>query len=236
MVIIIGHRGAGGYLNENTAESIKRALEMNVDAIEMDVRICKTGEPILMHDETLDRISNERGLISEKTLNEIKKITTLNGEKIITLKEGLNIINRKVNVVIELKEKDSVFPVAKIIQDYIDAKGWKEDDFAIISFRKKALLELRKLNSKIRLALLLRLPIIPMRFAKKVNLFAVGLHHRALRKRFIKKAHENNILVFVWAGDKEERLEKIKTTTDVDGIISFYPDKIHSPKTFKNTP
>jgi len=43
MVMKIGHRGAMGYAPENTLKSFKKALELNVDAVELDIYVCKSG-------------------------------------------------------------------------------------------------------------------------------------------------------------------------------------------------
>ena len=53
--LIIGHRGSKSTVMENTLESVLHAIELGVDAIEIDVYKCFTGELIVFHDETLDR-------------------------------------------------------------------------------------------------------------------------------------------------------------------------------------
>jgi len=68
----IGHRGAKGHLAENTLESIQLALEMGVDAIELDVHRCKTGELVVIHDFTLDRTTNGEGEVAKHSIAGIK--------------------------------------------------------------------------------------------------------------------------------------------------------------------
>ena len=65
MVLKIGHRGACGYEPENTILSFKKALELNVDMIEMDIHLSKDNHAIVIHDETLDRTTNRKGRVSE---------------------------------------------------------------------------------------------------------------------------------------------------------------------------
>jgi glycerophosphoryl diester phosphodiesterase len=67
-----GHRGAKGYLIENTVESILKAIELGVDGIEVDVHKCKSGELVVFHDFTVDRLTNGTGEISNFTLKELK--------------------------------------------------------------------------------------------------------------------------------------------------------------------
>ncbi|WP_339650122.1 glycerophosphodiester phosphodiesterase family protein, partial [uncultured Salegentibacter sp.] len=70
----IGHRGAKGHLAENTLESIQKALDFGVDAIEIDAHRCKTGELVIIHDFTLDRTTNGSGEIAKKSLAELQAL------------------------------------------------------------------------------------------------------------------------------------------------------------------
>ena len=54
---IYGHRGAAGVVLENTVASIKKAIELKVDRIEFDVRATKDSQPVVIHDDTLERLS-----------------------------------------------------------------------------------------------------------------------------------------------------------------------------------
>ena len=63
----VAHRGASGYEPENTILAFKKALELQVDMIELDARLCKTGELVIIHDEDLKRTTNGEGLVIFKT-------------------------------------------------------------------------------------------------------------------------------------------------------------------------
>ena len=66
-MLTIGHRGARGYIAENTIESIQKALNLNVDGIEIDVFRCASGEIVVFHDTKLKRLTGHNGLIEETT-------------------------------------------------------------------------------------------------------------------------------------------------------------------------
>ncbi|MGL5003736.1 MAG: glycerophosphodiester phosphodiesterase family protein, partial [Casimicrobium sp.] len=51
--LVVGHRGASGYLPEHTIEAYKRAIEMNADFIEPDVVATKDGELIARHEPNI---------------------------------------------------------------------------------------------------------------------------------------------------------------------------------------
>ena len=139
MVLKIGHRGASGHAPENTTLSVKKALELGVDMIEVDVRVCKTGETLLLHDSSVRRLFNNKGLISRKTFDEIRNLYTKEGNKINTLSEILTLVNRKARINIELKRTKAANPVAEIIKEFVRDKKWSYEDFLISSFNKRTL-------------------------------------------------------------------------------------------------
>src|ERR1700691_2371330 len=95
-MLVIAHRGASGYEPENTLASFKKALEIGVDGIELDVHLSKDGNVMVIHDSWVNRTTNGIGRVENKTLKELQKLDAGNGEKIPTLQEVLDVINRKV--------------------------------------------------------------------------------------------------------------------------------------------
>ena len=58
-----GHRGASGYAPENTLDAFQKQLRWGADGIELDVQMTKDGELVVIHDETIDRVSNGKGWV-----------------------------------------------------------------------------------------------------------------------------------------------------------------------------
>ena len=67
-VKIFAHRGASAYAPENTLEAFRLAMEQGADGIELDVQLTKDGELVVIHDETIDRVSNGKGAVRDYTL------------------------------------------------------------------------------------------------------------------------------------------------------------------------
>ena len=67
----IGHRGAKGYVAENTLASFQKALDFDVDGIELDVYLCKSGEVVVIHDDTIDRTTSGKGFVKSFTAKEL---------------------------------------------------------------------------------------------------------------------------------------------------------------------
>lgn len=150
----IGHRGAKGHLAENTLESIELALSFGVDAIEIDVHRCKSGELVVIHDFTLDRTTNGSGEITEYNLVELKELLVEEKYKIPLLTEVLDLIEGKCGINIELKGTNTAKGTCDIVRDYVENKGWSYSDFILSSFQNNELYEVFKTDKKIPIGIL----------------------------------------------------------------------------------
>ena len=134
----IGHRGARAYAPENTIASFKKALEIGVDAVELDVRKTKDKQLVVIHDADVKRTTDGEGLVCELTLKEIKGFSAEGGEKIPTLEEALDFLDKKVKVFVELKEEGTEEQVLRVVHD----RGL-EKNVVIVSFLEDALRKVR---------------------------------------------------------------------------------------------
>lgn len=71
---VIGHRGNRAHAPENTLESFRQAVALGVDAIELDVRLTKDGQVVVLHDPTLDRTTNAHGAVAARTVAELHDV------------------------------------------------------------------------------------------------------------------------------------------------------------------
>lgn len=108
-IFVAAHRGWKEKYPENTMLAFKKAIELNVDQLETDIRMTKDGELILIHDATVDRTTNGTGNVHEFTLEEIRKLDAGNGEQIPTLREFLELVKEQSTLTIDLELK--VYPV-----------------------------------------------------------------------------------------------------------------------------
>ena len=112
-VYVAAHRGWSTLYPENTALAFKKAIEIGVDQIETDVRITLDGELVCIHDATVDRTTNGKGKVCEKTLAELKTLDAgswkgaeFAGEKIPTFVEFLELMATRPDVRLLLELKD----------------------------------------------------------------------------------------------------------------------------------
>jgi len=226
MILKIGHRGAMGYAPENTLKSFRKALELNVDAVELDVYVCKSGELVVIHDDKIDRTTNGKGYVIEKTLAELKSLDAGEGENVPLLSEVLDVIDRQIKVNIELKGAGTAKPVYELIEEYVKNKSWKYDDFMISSFNHYELKVFKELNPHIEIgALITGIPIGLAEFAGKVNADSVNLSIEFINQDFVDDAHKRGLNVYVWTVNDFDDIERMKEL-NVDGIFSNFPDRL----------
>lgn len=72
-IVVIAHRGAHREAPENTLASLEQAIEIGCDFVEIDVRRTKDGALVIMHDASINRMTNGKGKIEDLTLAEIRK-------------------------------------------------------------------------------------------------------------------------------------------------------------------
>lgn len=216
----IGHRGAKGYEPENTLISFGKAIDLNVDGIELDVHLSSDGEVMVIHDKTIDRTTNGKGFVENFTSSQLKELD------IPTLIEVLDLVNCNCLVNIELKGIGTAKPVIELIEHFTLDKNWNYTDFLVSSFEWKMLEEVHLLNPKIRIGVLTEESIEKaLAFAKKIKAFSIHPDYALLSKENVALMQENGFEVYPWTVNSNEDIQKIKSF-NVNGIISDFPDRI----------
>lgn len=225
---IFGHRGASGYELENSLSSFKKAIQLGVDGIELDVYKCKSGELVVIHDDKIDRVTNGRGCVQDFTLDELKSFDLKNGEKIPTLSGVLDLVDNKVIVDIELKGDGTGILVAEVVNKYVKEKDWSYDNFIVTSFNHYELLDFAQNCKDVKIgALVAGIPIGYAQFAKDMNADFIALTKSFINQKFVDDAHEKGLSVFVYTVNEVDDFERIKNL-GVDVIITNYPDLFRS--------
>lgn len=132
---VFAHRGASGYAPENTLEAFALAIRQGADGIELDVQLSSDGVPVVIHDETIDRVTDKTGYVKDYTLQELKELTVLKDRfpaysqsKIPTLKEVLEAVKPSgIQVNIELKTGIYWYPdIEKKVAEIVEETGMKD--------------------------------------------------------------------------------------------------------------
>ena len=214
----IGHRGAKAYEPENTLRSFKKALEIGVDAVELDVRKTKDKQLVVIHDADIKKTTNGKGLVNELTLKEIKEFSTEKNEKIPTLEEALDFLDKKAKILIELKETG----VEEKVFSLVHGNGLQKN-VIIVSFIEDALRKIRELDKEVETGLIYVTHRNPIKAALELKASYLVSFYKFTHTVNVQKAHENGLKVVVWTINKPEEVAEY-TKKGVDGIASDKPD------------
>jgi glycerophosphoryl diester phosphodiesterase len=235
-VLVIGHRGFSAAAPENTLASFKKAMEVGVDMIELDVHLSKDGQVVVIHDDTLNRTTNGKGKVVSYTLDELKQLdagswfgSQFSGERIPTLKEVLELTRGQVLLYVELKGGDlgqyTLEDLAdRSLQEVEKAGMLRQVLFA--SFDLSAIERIREKNPGIPVALIYsRSWSSPQEVIGGRPIPALSFRGTVLTQTNASKARQQGIKVLVWTLNTEEHMEHF-LKIGVDGIITDYPDRL----------
>ena len=227
-ILRIGHRGSKGYVAENTLESIKHAILLGVNGIEIDVFKCLSGELVLSHENNLKRLTGKSGQLEKLTLSELKKFLVVGKYKIPTLTDVLQTIETPLFVNIELKGLNTAQATSKIITNLSKSTSWRLENFIISSFNWNELEQFRSIDKNTPVGVLLSNSMSineAIEFGKKINAQAIHPNFKLLNEKTVKKIKNNGFKIYTWTVNSKDDINYMKKLK-VDGIISDFPDKI----------
>ncbi|MDD4161879.1 MAG: glycerophosphodiester phosphodiesterase family protein [Methanothrix sp.] len=219
MALVIGHRGAAALAAENTLEGIKAAALCRADYVELDVRLSRDGELVLMHDEQVDRTTNGKGLVEELCLEELKALQVRGGTgqckeslRIATLKEAHSLAGKLgLGLVVEMKEEG----LEGLVAEALSSKKC-----IVTSFYHSSLRELSEISDLKTGIIISSLPINPVQLALWAN--AAAIFPKRVNARLFKEAHQQGIAVYPWTvNSKDEAVWLLRL--GADGLVTDDP-------------
>jgi glycerophosphoryl diester phosphodiesterase len=221
-MICFAHRGAMGYRPENTLSSFELALEMGAPWIELDVHSIK-GELVVIHDDKLERTTNGKGRIRESTFEYVRSLDAGEGQQVPTLREVLDLVDRRAGINVELKGHDTAIPVSSLLNNAID-NGWDPEQFLVSSFsheelgladptfHRGALFGRRSRGDKFQIA-------------RELDAFSINPALEIVDSYMVSEAHNIGLKVFVYTVNEPQDIERMRNM-GVDGVFTNYPDRV----------
>ncbi len=223
-MLCIGHRGAKGHAPENTIRSVKKAMEFGAPWVEIDVYHID-DHIIVIHDDTLERTTNGKGSLFDKSFSFLRGLDAGEGEKIPTLDEILDLTFEKTGLNIELKGPGTADPVIKLLQKRF-TRSWGRENFLISSFDHKSLSYARAVDSEIPIGVLYeKVPENYLTLTEKLNAYSVNISGYFVTPDIVADAHNNGLNVFVYTVNNHEDIKQMKKM-GVDGVFSDFPDRV----------
>lgn len=228
---IWAHRGASFYAPENTLEAFDIAVKQKSDGIELDVQLTKDGELVVIHDETIDRVSDGTGYVKDYNLKELKRFNVSKnfpyfGFTFIPTLEEVYRLLKPTDLTINIELKTGVFLYEGIEEKLIKlAKEMDMEDRIIYSsFNHYSLLNLRKLKGDVKIGLLVSdfyVNLVDYAIKLKADaLHPVGYMLQLLG--FIEECKKKDMKLHVWTVDDEEQI-KFLSSLGIDAIITNKP-------------
>jgi len=221
---IIGHRGASGYVTENTMESFDRAVELGCDMIELDVHVCKSGELAVFHDFSLKKLTGFDKEISSMVKSEIRELNLPQNHKIPFLDEVLEKLSTRVVINIELKGAATSLPVCKMLEQF-KSEGKLNKIPMISSLQVNELVNFRKKSKDYPLGWVVEhLDENTVKKALELELTSLHPSLSIVTSDLVSECHEKGIKIFVFTVNERSDFDRLANWA-VDGIFTDYPDR-----------
>ena len=221
----VAHRGLWNKdISENSLKAFARAVENNF-AIEFDVHLTKDNELVVIHDEDLKRLTGKEGIVEHLSLKELQEnYSLLDGQKIPSLIEVLDLINEQVPCLVELKVYEKNYKaLSKRFLEVIMPRIKDKKNFVFISFEPRSLWPLKNQG-------IVRLLLVAKSHEYVYNLFGktvdgVDIEQVLLEERRFKNYHKRH-LVYVWTIQNKEQLDKVRPYVDTVTFDTIDPNLI----------
>jgi glycerophosphoryl diester phosphodiesterase len=227
--VLIAHRGAAADAPENTIAAFELALEQGADGIELDVHLTADGQPVVIHDFTLERTTDGAGPVSGRLLRELKRLDAggwldrrFRGQRVQTLQEVLERFRERARFWIELKGGAALYPgieerVVSIVEIYDVV-----DRVLVQSFDHAAIGRVRSLNREIPVgALVARAPLDPSLLSTEA-ISAICPGAEVLTEALLAEIRRAGLGCYVWTVNEPAQMDRL-VEWGVNGIITDRP-------------
>jgi glycerophosphoryl diester phosphodiesterase len=234
---VIGHRGAAKYAPENTLAGLRKAKSLGCHWVEFDVRLTADGQPVLLHDNRLERTTNGRGRVSALSLVAVRRHdagkwfhSSFAGERVPTLQEALMLLAELgLGANVELKAVRGKEAATGAVVAELLARAWPADPahLLISSFHRGALAAARDRAPHIARGILFRrIPKNWRNVAAGLGCVTIHADHQRLRPAVLSEIRRAGYPLLAYTVNDPERA---KTLFDfgVKSVFSDVPDRLH---------
>lgn len=224
--IIIAHRGASAYIEGNTLESFRKAVECGADVIEFDVRRTKDHIFIVFHDKLIDDEP-----VSDLTHKDIQNRLRSKRIHLSTVEEILDFAKGTIRIDVDIKERGYENELIELI-----TKHFGMDEFIVTSFNDSSLETVKRNYPSVKAGLILGRPqptnylrtriseLFPMKRCNMARADFLVPHFRLLKFGFLNRAQRNNKPVYVWTVNDGKMISGLLNDQRVEAIITDRPD------------
>ncbi len=220
MFEIIGHRGAGSLLPENTLDSFKLAWELGCPGIELDIHLTLDGKAAVIHNPILEPTTDGSGLVGKYSMDDLKKFDAGDGRKIPELTEILSTFkDTELQFQIELKGEGTEYVVPVIVEQF-----GLSDRVRYTSFVHKRVKTAVETSASRGGLLMCAWPLDPVGILEQTGAGTLHLNRYMITEEIVKILHINNKKIIAWDSIVEESTFRLLLDMNVDGATTDRPD------------
>jgi len=247
-VLVMAHRGGGGLAPENTMTAFEQAVQLGADILELDIRSTRDGVLVVIHDESVERLTNGVGRVNDLTLAELKQLdfgyrwTNDGGHtypfrgRAITIPTLEELFGAFSEMRMNIDIKQSVPPIFDVFGEMLhefrrtDKTMVASFDVATINAFRERFPEVPTASDASEVKRLLALSWLRLEKLFKPRSQAVQISEyygplKVLSRRFVRAAHRVGLQVHPWTVDELADMQRL-IALGADGIISDRPDRL----------
>jgi len=226
--LVIAHRGASADAPEHTIAAFELALTQGADGIQLDIHLSADGQPVVIHDFTLERTTDGAGPVTEHCVRELKRLDAggwrdrrFRGQRVQTLQEVLERFRDRARFWIDLRGGTGLYPgieerVVSMVEIYDVV-----DRALIQSFDYEALTRVRALNRAIEVGALLTRPPLGGLVRPEVT-DAICPDVELLTVDLLAEIRRADLACYVWTANEAAQMDRL-VEWGVSGIITDRP-------------
>ena len=239
--LVIAHRGASGMAPENTVAAFQKAVEVGADAVELDVRLTKDGQVVVIHDRRLERTTAGMGNVGCCTLGELKSLEAgswfdqgFRGESIPTLEEVFDALPDDFLIYVEIKARGlGARALASKVVGLVGRYGRWESTM-VASFNPLAMAYIRMVEPRIIRGYIWSsqhpLPLRARWLSPLVNPHWLAPDRRTLTEVVLARAHAAGRPVAAWDMDASADMGRLKEM-GLDAAVTDHPEVLVRQRT-----
>lgn len=216
----VAHRGGPRLGPENALSTFEKALELKVDAIELDIHQSRDGELVVIHDSTLQRTHAREGEVDKMTTEELL------AAGVPTLQQAIERTQGRCRLFIEIKHPHRYRHqrieerVLKAIKD----NGLMESA-VVISFDETSLRRLHELDRRVTTGWLVGDAVTAREVKPDLGITYISPHYGKVDAAFVEWAHQTGYKVSVWTVDDPKAIEQM-IQIGCDAITTNDPQRL----------
>lgn len=243
----VAHRGGSLLAPENTLAAFRQALTLPVDAVELDVQMTLDGHAVVVHDNTVDRLTEGTGNLLDLKLADLRSLNAAahfvggwpQREVIPTLREVLALLRGRKQIYIEAKnsKRDDVYGryprMEETIVEEVRAAGMLEH-VVVISFDWQMLAVIKGLASELSLGMIVGREwwseqsselVLTTLFeqASALQCQWLNMDYRLFTPALLQAMHERGLKLGLWTVNTLEELQAF-AAAGVDSLTTDRPD------------